>query len=62
MLEQQQGAVNNNNSTTITQNVDISNNYSGGSAEAQKNVSKAMKKSANDATTYMARGLAFARG
>ena len=55
-------AVNNNNSTTITQNVDISNSYSGGSAEAQKNVSKAMKKSANDATTYMARGLAFARG
>lgn len=55
-------AVNNNNSTTITQNVDINNSYSGGSAEAQKNVSKAMKKSANDATTYMARGLAFARG
>lgn len=52
----------NNKSSSIVQNVDISNSYSGGSTETQKNVSKAMKKSATDATTYMARGLAYARG
>lgn len=49
-------------SSSVTQNVNISNSYSGGSPETQRNVSKAMKKSASDATTYMARGLAYARG
>ena len=49
-------------SSSVTQNVNISNSYSGGSQETQRNVSKAMKKSASDATTYMARGLAYARG
>lgn len=52
----------NNTTSNMTQNVNISNSYSGGSAETQKNVSKAMKKSAVDATTQMARGLAYARG
>ena len=52
----------NNTSTSINQNVNISNSYSGGTPETQKNVSKAMKKSAVDATTYMARGLAYGRG
>lgn len=55
-------AVNNTTSTNMTQNVNISNSYSGGSTETQKKVSKAMNKSAEDATSYMARGLAFARG
>lgn len=48
--------------SSVTQNVNISNRYSGGTMEAQKNVSKAMKQSAEDATSYMARGLAYARG
>lgn len=52
----------NNTSSSVTQNVNINNSYRGGSMETQKNVSKAMKKSASDATTYMARGLAYARG
>lgn len=52
----------NNTTSSVTQNVKISNSYSGGSVEAQKNVSKAMKKSATDATTEMARALAYARG
>lgn len=52
----------NNTTSNMTQNVNINNSYSGGSAETQKNVSKAMNKSATDATTQMARGLAYARG
>lgn len=52
----------NNTSSSVTQNVNIDNTYSGGSVEAQKSVSKAMRKSAVDATDYMARGLAYARG
>ena len=52
----------NNTTSNMTQNVNISNSYSGGSVETQKNVSKAMNKSAVDATTQMARGLAYARG
>lgn len=51
-----------NKSTSITQNVNIDNSYTGGSIEAQRNVSNAMKKSASDATTYMARALAYSRG
>lgn len=51
-----------NTTSSVVQNVDISNSYTGGSAETQKNVSKAMKKSATDATTQMARWLAYARG
>ena len=47
--------------SNVTQNVNIDNTYNGGSVEAQKNVSKAMKKSASDATDYMARGLVYAR-
>lgn len=52
----------NNTTSSVMQNVNISNSYSGGTAETQKNVSDAMKKSATDATTTMARGLAYARG
>lgn len=48
--------------SSMTQNVNINNSYSGGSAETQKNISRAMNKSAVDATTQMARGLAYARG
>lgn len=55
------GAVSNSTSN-VTQNVNISNSYSGGSTETQRNVSKAMNKSAVDATTQMARSLAYARG
>ena len=51
-----------NRSTSITQNVNIDNSYTGGSIDAQRNVSNAMKKSASDATTYMARALAYSRG
>ncbi len=52
----------NHTSSSVTQNVNISNSYSGGTMDAQRNVSNAMKKSASDATTYMARGLRYARG
>lgn len=52
----------NNSTSSVTQNVNIANSYAGGSTETQKNVSKAMKKSAVDATTQMARSLAYARG
>ena len=55
------GAINNIRSS-VTQNVNIDNTYNGGGAEAQKNVSKAMRKSATDATTEMARALEYARG
>lgn len=55
-------ATTNNKNSSVVQNVEINNSYSGGSEETQRNVSKAMKKSATDATTEMARGLAYARG
>lgn len=55
------GAVNN-RSSSVVQNVNIANSYTGGSSETQRNVSKAMKKSAVDSTTQMARALAYARG
>lgn len=48
--------------SNVTQNVNIDNTYSGGSADAQKAVSQTMKKSATDATTQMARALAYSRG
>ncbi len=51
----------NNSSSSVIQNNTFNNSYSGGSMETQRNVSKAMKKSAVDATTQMARGLAWAR-
>ncbi len=49
-------------SSSVVQNVNIDNTYNGGSREAQGNVARAMRKSAEDATGYMARGLAYARG
>ncbi len=56
------GAVNNtSNTTNVTQNNTFNNSYSGNDTQAQKNVSKGMNKSAQDATSYMAKGLAYAR-
>lgn len=56
------GVLNNSTSNrTLTQNVTITNSFSGGSADQQKNGAKAMSKSANDATGIMARGLTYAR-
>ena len=52
----------NNTRANVTQNVNIDNTYNGGGAETQRNVSTAMKKSATDATTEMARALEYARG
>ena len=52
----------NNSNSSVVQNVEINNSYTGGSRETQKNVSNAMKKSAVDATTQMARSLAYSRG
>ena len=56
------GAVNNtSNTTNVTQNNTFNNSYSGSDTQAQQNVSKGMNKSAKDATSYMAKGLAYAR-
>lgn len=52
------GGISNRN---VTQNVSIANTFNGGTANAQKQGATAMGKSANDATGYMARGLAYAR-
>ncbi len=52
----------NNKTSNVTQNVNIDNTYSGGTADVQRAVSKSMKKSATDVTTQMARALAYARG
>jgi len=46
---------------SLSQTNNITNNFSGGDATAQKAGAKAMSKSANDATGYLARGLAYAR-
>lgn len=55
-------AVNNtSNTTNVTQNNTFNNSYSGSDVQAQQNVSKGMKQSAQDATSYMAKGLAYAR-
>ena len=51
-----------NRTSSIVQNVNIDNSYSGGSMETQKNVSRAMKKSSEDATSEMAKALAYSRG
>ena len=51
-----------NRTSNIVQNVNIDNSYSGGSTETQKNVSRAMKKSSADATSEMAKALAYSRG
>lgn len=56
------GTVNNTTSSNITQNVNINNSYTGTITEAGKQITKTMEKSAEDVTSYMARGLAFARG
>jgi len=52
---------NSNSSRVVTQNVNISNSFSGGDRETQKQGATAMKKTADDATRQMARGLAYAR-
>ena len=48
-------------SRVVTQNVNINNSFSGSDRMAQKQGAAAMKKSAGDATSQMARGLAYAR-
>lgn len=50
------GTINTSHSS-VTQNVSITNSYSGGNRSDARNVSRAMKKSAADATTQMARAL-----
>lgn len=52
---------NTSNTTNVTQNNTFNNSYSGNDTQAQQNVSRGMKQSAQDATTYMAKGLAYAR-
>lgn len=52
---------NTSNTTNVTQNNTFNNSYSGSDVQAQQNVSKGMKQSAQDATSYMAKGLAYAR-
>ena len=47
--------------SNVTQNVNIDNTYNGAATEGAKSVTKAMRKSAYDATAYLARGLAAAR-
>lgn len=56
------GAAGASRTSNVTQNVNIANTYSGGTAEAQKAVSRTMNRSASDATAQMARALAYARG
>ena len=50
-----------NRTSNVTQNVNINNAYNGTPSEGAKSVTKAMRKSAYDATAYLARGLAAAR-
>jgi tape measure domain-containing protein len=50
-----------NRTSNVNQNVNITNNFNGGDVSAQKAGAKAMSKSAYDATSYMARGLAYGR-
>ena len=47
--------------SNVTQNVNIDNTYNGAAMDGAKSVTKAMRKSAYDATAYLARGLAAAR-
>lgn len=47
--------------SNVTQNVTFNNSYSGNQMDAVKNVAKATKQSAIDATTLMARSLSLAR-
>lgn len=47
--------------SNVTQNINIDNTYNGAATDGAKSVTKAMRKSAYDATAYLARGLAAAR-
>lgn len=47
--------------TNVTQNNTFNNTYNGGDSKTQENVSRAMNKSTDDATTQLAKGLAYAR-
>lgn len=51
----------NSSKVSIIQNNEFNNTYSGGDMKTQENVSKGMKKSANDATTQLAKGLVYVR-
>ena len=48
-----------NRTSNVTQNVNINNTYNGTVTDSARNVTKAMKKSASDATDYMARALRY---
>ena len=48
-----------NRTSNVTQNVNIDNTYNGTVTDSARNVTKAMKKSASDATDYMARALRY---
>ena len=50
-----------NRTSNVTQNVNIDNTYNGAATDGARNVTKAMRKSAYDATAYLARGLAMGR-
>lgn len=51
----------NSSKVSIIQNNEFNNTYSGGDMKTQENISKGMKKSADDATTQLAKGLVYAR-
>jgi hypothetical protein len=51
---------NSSSNRNVTQNVNIENTFNGDVA-AQKNTAKSMNKAAGDATSEMARGLAYAK-
>ena len=48
--------------SNMTQNVTFNNSYTGSTPEIQEAIARTTQSSAADATTYMARGLAYARG
>ena len=56
------GAGTYNRSSVVNQNVTFNSSYTGGTADVQKKISGTTKKSAVDASTYMARAIGYARG
>ena len=51
-----------NNQNSIMQTNNFNSTYIGNDREVAKHISKGMKKSASDATTELARAMAFSRG
>lgn len=56
------GAGTYNRSSVVNQNVTFNSSYTGGTADVQKKISGTTRKSAVDASTYMARAIGYARG